>query len=468
MSGDLPRMQDSWRAPCNALLLLVVGLLPLPTTWHRLRSTRDVARLAETDDAGARHDAGGYYEGLIGVDGPEASASVLARRLRGKGRPAVRFTDANVSRMLRNDLLMFELLPDVKATFFGQPFTTNAHGMRDGPHALAKPPGTFRIAVLGSSIDMGWGVGTEATYANLLEGWLNAHAARRKIARRFEVLNFAVAAYSPVQRLASFHRKARRFQPDLVLYSATMLDLRLLEIHLCDMLERRVDLEYDYLRQAVAAAGLSAADLALDAHGRLRDKDRLKRRLEAHYAAIYDATLSVLARDCRAAGIPLACVIVPRAGKADAPAARAETVASLRDLLGRHAGSVFDLSATFDKFEPSELEIAPWDDHPNTRGHRRLFLALARGLVHDRLYTTLFPAAAEAVASETGTRRDNHDPYNERIGERAAQGARDNKGAIGPVHAPPARRSETRRGERLGFALDTVLSLRNPCAPRGG
>ena len=47
-------------------------------------------------------------------------------------------------------------------------------GLRDREYTLEKPPGVFRIAVLGSSIDMGWGVGTEDTYVSLLEDWLNA------------------------------------------------------------------------------------------------------------------------------------------------------------------------------------------------------------------------------------------------------------------------------------------------------
>ena len=61
--------------------------------------------------------------------------------------------------------------------------------------------------------------------------------------RRFEVLNFAVAAYSPMQRLETLKRKVLAFHPDLVIYSATTLDVRLMEIHLCDMLrkERRFE-----------------------------------------------------------------------------------------------------------------------------------------------------------------------------------------------------------------------------------
>jgi hypothetical protein len=296
--------------------------------------------------------------------------------------------------MLAGDFLIFELQPNVNRLLFGQPFTTNAFGMRDRPYTLKKPPGTFRIAVLGSSIDMGWGVGTQTMYVSRLEDWLNAHAARRGLNRRFEVLNFAVAAYSPMQRLESFRRKAAQFHPDLVLFAATMLDIRLLEIHLCDMLECRVDLRYDFLNRAAREAGITPHDLRLDAENRLADKDTVKRKLRPYYWPIYDATLETLVADCRSMGVPLACVIIPRVGKIDAPEARAEIETRLRALLSRHSRSVFDLADTFDKLEAADLELAPWDDHPNTAGHRRLFLALARALVKDPLYLTLFPPEA--------------------------------------------------------------------------
>ena len=72
----------------------------------------------------------------------------------------------------------------------------------------------FDVAVIGGGV-----IGTSIAY----------HAAKRGLSRRFEVLNFAVAAYSPLQRFEAYRRKARKFRPDLVLYSATMLDNRLAE-----------------------------------------------------------------------------------------------------------------------------------------------------------------------------------------------------------------------------------------------
>jgi hypothetical protein len=373
--------------------LLALGVCPLPAGWAR--GARDSARSPEMNRADREANAGGYYEDLIGGGGgPEGARSELALRLLGKPTEWVRFQDAGVARVLPTDFLQFELRPDQDCTLFGRPFTTNAYGLRDRPYALEKPAGTFRIALLGSSMDMGWGVGTDETYENRLEDWLNRHAAKRGLPRRFEVLNFAVAAYGPAQRLESYRRKAAEFRPDLVLYSATMLDLRLLEIHLCGLLQSRVDLRYDFLRKAVADAGLTADDLRLDARRELLHKETLKAKLKPQHWDIVDGSLATLAADCRSAGLPLVGLIIPRVGKADAPGARAEVIARHRAIAARHAIPTIDLSAAFDEKDPATIEIAAWDDHPNALGHKLLFLGLARALAADpELYALLFGPA---------------------------------------------------------------------------
>jgi hypothetical protein len=389
----------------QTLALLLIGLAPVPLGWARARSVLDSARSTDLNRADREGAAGGYYEGLIGRgDGPQGAGNELSLRLLGKPTDWVRFHAANVCHPLPDgDFLQFELKPSVHKTLFGQPFTTNAHGMRDRPYSVEKPEGTFRVAVLGSSMDMGWGIGTEDTYVNQLEDWLNAHAVRHGLARRFEVLNFAVAAYSPLQRFESYRRKARRFRPDLVIYSATMLDTRLTEIHLCDLFRGHADLTYDFVKRAVADAGLTADDLRTDGDKRLVNKEVVKEKLRPHYWPLYDATLGALAADCRSEGVALACMIIPRVGKADAPDARAEAVARLRGIAAHHAIPLFDLSDTFDGQDPALFEIATWDDHPNALGHRRLFRGLTRALVNDRtFYHIMFPPAPPPAATGGG------------------------------------------------------------------
>ncbi|MBV8308865.1 MAG: SGNH/GDSL hydrolase family protein [Planctomycetaceae bacterium] len=379
----------------GSLLLLAVAAVPWPQRWMTLRSVIASARSPELNRAEREIHAAGYYEGLIGGSGgPEGARGELALRLLGKPNGWVRFNDAKVSRRLTGDFLQFELLPNIRQTLSGQPFVTNSHGMHSAEISLEKPKGTFRIAVLGASMDMGWGVTYEQTYSHQLEKWLCDHARRRgyEPQRRFEVLNFAVAAYSPLQRLETLRRKALAFHPDLVLYSATMLDQRLMEIHLCDMFREGIVPTDGFLKTALARAGIRPEELWVDAEGRLVQKEVIKAKLKTCHWDLYDATLGAIAGECRSAGVPLLIVIIPRVGNADAPLARAEPVARLKAIASRQAIPVFDLSDTFDRYDPASLEIAAWDDHPNSLGHRRLFLALAQSLAADReFYRLLFP-----------------------------------------------------------------------------
>jgi hypothetical protein len=215
-----------------------------------------------------------------------------------------------------------------------------------------------------------------------------------------------------MQRLEVLRRKVMAFEPDLVIYSATTLDLRLMEIHLCDMLRKNVDLKYDFINDAKALAHVDSDDLQLDRDGDLLNKDRLKKKLRSVYWWLYDFTFGAIAAECRARDVPLVMVIIPRVGKADVPPLRIEPVARLKALAAHRGVTVFDLSDTFDQIDPAKLEIAAWDDHPNVLGHHRLFLALARALVKDQdVYRLLFPpgapprrdrsASVEALAGRT-------------------------------------------------------------------
>ncbi len=164
----------------QTLVLLLTAMIPIPVGWAQARSVFDSLRSAELNRADRDATAGGYYEGIIGVgDDPESGGGVLARHLMGKPVEWARFQAADVCNPLPDgDFLQFELKPNVNKTLFGHLFTTNSHGMRDRDYPVEKPEGVFRVAVLGSSMDMGWGIGTEETYVNLLEDWLNERAAR--------------------------------------------------------------------------------------------------------------------------------------------------------------------------------------------------------------------------------------------------------------------------------------------------
>jgi len=177
------------------------------------------------------------------------------------------------------------------------------------------------------------------------------------------------------------------FHPDLVIYSATTLDSRLMEIHICELLRKKVDLKYDFARDETARAGIVDKDLRTTPRGR----KRLKSKLRPFYWGLYDRTLGAIAAECRSADIPLVVVIIPRVGKEDVPAARAEPVARLKAMAAHNGLPIIDLTDTFDQLDPAALAIAAWDNHPNAMGHQRLFQALAGAVVEDvDLYSLIF------------------------------------------------------------------------------
>ncbi len=369
--------------------VLIAGLTPLPTGWAS--SVRETLQSNSPDRATA---AGGYYEGLIaGSSASDRGAQTpLERCLIGNPIGHNRSQVKEVTRELKDDFLQFDLKPNYESRFFGQPFATSSEGLHDREYDLDKPANVYRIILLGSSIDMGWGVATPDTYENLLEDWLNAEAGRRGISRRFEVLNFAVPAYGPVQRYEVFHRKALAYHPDFVLFSSTMIDPRLVEIHLGGLIKNKVDLKYDFFKQAVSAAGIDIDREQASGWANLNHQAAFKAKVKQNHWTFADAVLQTLAADCRSLGLPIACLLVPRASRDDASDARALTVARQNGISARHAIPFIDLSATFDALGASTVEIAPGDDHPNALGHRLLFEKLEQALLaNPELSRELFP-----------------------------------------------------------------------------
>jgi hypothetical protein len=91
----------------------------------------------------------------------------------------------------------------------------NSLGMRDREHSVEKPPGVFRIAVLGDSYAEAKQVPLEAAFWSVAARALADCPARG--GRTIEVLNFGVAGYGTTQELLMLEHRALRFRPDLVL-----------------------------------------------------------------------------------------------------------------------------------------------------------------------------------------------------------------------------------------------------------
>jgi hypothetical protein len=95
----------------------------------------------------------------------------------------------------------------------------NSDGLRDREHAIAKPPGTFRIAIVGDSYCEALSVSLEEAFWSVMAEKLEECNAVP--GRKLEVINFGVSGYGTAQELLTLREKVWKYSPDLVLLAVT-------------------------------------------------------------------------------------------------------------------------------------------------------------------------------------------------------------------------------------------------------
>ncbi|WP_457654558.1 SGNH/GDSL hydrolase family protein [Rhodocaloribacter sp.] len=350
----------------GAAALLALGLPALWTplgpaaldTLAALQRDRFNQRLATLGEPG-------YFEGLL------APGAYTVGLWQVHGRPPADWkrtiVEAGAGRYT-GDLLRYELLPSVEVRFKRVSLRTNRWGMRDRDYARRKPPGTFRMALVGASTEMGWGVENDQTFEAVAERMLNAGDFPGKH-ERYEILNFAVTGYSLLQVVRVVDTKVFDFEPD-VLLMPSMSNPDLIVSMLSRRIERGDDLNYPFLRDLVGRAGVTPG----------MPLPEMERRLRPFVDEILRWGYARIAAACRAHGVTPVWLFAPhipdeRGKRHGDHIERAEAVA-------RETGFVtISLDGAFDGVnEPWRLRLAPWDLHANAEAHalmgRRLYRAL--------------------------------------------------------------------------------------------
>lgn len=129
-------------------------------------------------------------------------------RLAGVGRPVFHRPDGTYGMVL---------IPGAEGWFVneGRSYVhINRAGFRDVDHAQAKPPATFRIAVLGDSFTEALQVARAEGYVAVLGDLLGDCAALA--GQHVEVMNFGVSGYTTAAELLLLQRRVWAYRPDAV------------------------------------------------------------------------------------------------------------------------------------------------------------------------------------------------------------------------------------------------------------
>jgi len=100
-----------------------------------------------------------------------------------------------------------------KLITWGHPVENNRFGYRERDFATPKPPGVFRIVILGDSLTWGAGLAPDERYSNLLEKSLNETYPVKK----FEVLNFGIPGGPTIEERDILRKYREQVQPDLII-----------------------------------------------------------------------------------------------------------------------------------------------------------------------------------------------------------------------------------------------------------
>jgi hypothetical protein len=294
----------------------------------------------------------GYYEDVAAARAP---AGAWLAALEGRPRPPeqVVFTDMSVP---ADDLLVRELKPGWSGEVSGRRLTINQLGMRDRADlTVAKPPDTCRVAVVGSSVVMGYGVGDDEVFTRLLEDRLNAR--RRPGGPRYEVLNFGSGMSDAIQRRALIDRKVFAFAPDAVYYVAHQDEFQVVE-HLAHLAAKGGELPYPTLNAVIRKAGIdpNAPPSMFESLAKLRP----------HARELVVGLYRELVAECRRRGVAPVWVYLPMPGVVDVPI-RSEVLVKM----AAEAGFVVvDLSDWADGHRTSDVRAGETDPHASALGHR--------------------------------------------------------------------------------------------------
>lgn len=103
---------------------------------------------------------------------------------------------------------------------WGHQVQTNRYGFREREFEIPKPPGVYRVMVLGDSFTWGYGLAPEERYAAVAEARLN----RASGGRRFEVLTFAIPGYSTISQRNLLEEYRHEVEPDLIVVGFCLND----------------------------------------------------------------------------------------------------------------------------------------------------------------------------------------------------------------------------------------------------
>lgn len=252
-----------------------------------------------------------------------------------------------------NSLLFQEMNPNQHKKFKGQLVTSNSYGLRDKEYSLQKPVGTYRIALLGGSYEMGSGVSDEHVFEKVLEDSLNAYLGGKI---KIEILNFAMGSFTTVPQMEVLRTKVLAFQPDEVMVFYHTDEMGRATRFFARYISNAIDLKYDYLLNVKERSGVKQS----------MSNEETIARLSPYMEGVTAWAYMQMDSICKTNNIKQVAIFLPTT---DDPFTEAK-VNDWKRFVEPAGFSAFVLRDVYEGVDHRNVIVSEDDQHPNALGHR--------------------------------------------------------------------------------------------------
>ncbi|NND72930.1 MAG: hypothetical protein HKN43_15250 [Rhodothermales bacterium] len=341
--------QRLWWYPVTASFVLlaisVSGIESvLPDTPRKIVAAARSDRLNRVDEEILE---AGYYETLL-----EPTDFLKSLWVNNTQRPPgwnTHLLDEGVA-IVAKDVLMHRLTPSASINWRDARFSTNSWGMRDQEYEKTKPDGVVRVALLGSSKEMGWGVGDNSTFEGIVERELNSENPED----RLELLNFSVHGYTEIQYTRVIELGLlNEFDVDALILCTNALWADKVGESLHRLRRDGIPTGYPKLETITTEAGLGKTDRYL-----ARQVD-----FDEEAGQVLNWAFSRIKQVADSAGVPVYVAFIPSINRDP------DWLVTMREAANSYGFGFININDAYNDEDENDLRVAPWDSHPNERAH---------------------------------------------------------------------------------------------------
>ncbi len=244
----------------------------------------------------------------------------------------------------------------------------NAHGHRDHPFSIDKPPNTFRILTIGDSLTYGEGIQQlDLIYTEILEKQLN----RSSHGLKYEVLNVSHSGWNVREYLSALTDPGLAYEPDLVMIGFYLNDIEMDQhsrpksrfvpepVH---GLLSRMSYAYWYL--------FNAADSVLGSDQRWLDYYLSYTAPDGRHWKQFVTVWQEIMAVCVDARVKPVVIILPQLNWLDDSHPFVPLYSNVERISKTYGAEVLNLFPSVKGQDPQRLHVGVTDGHPSEHAHR--------------------------------------------------------------------------------------------------